>query len=349
MENKNTWYDGTRLLSMKDINGERPSWYLVDGNRSSGKTTFFERMLINNFFKHKDDEIPYNFMIRVRYQYEVGAVAKQLNEAVCPLFFPDHQITGEGIADGLFYQLKLDGEVCGYAISLNAEEKLKKYGSYFRNVQDCYMDEFQSRKGDYLKNEVEAFYSTHLTIARGQGKHIRYVREIMASNGYSLINPYYHELGISARIQKNTKFLRGDGFVLERNFNEASAEQIKTDGISRALKNSKIVQHSADNVYLNDSDIFIENPPGRKYCLACLAWNGNLYGVKYCKDMDWFYIDSSPEVGADKYAVDRESMREGYRLLTAKAPILKTLKEYYEYGLLRFKGLKEKELLFYIL
>ena len=45
------YYDGTKLLSMKDLNGDTPEIFLCTSNRSAGKTTYFERMLVNRFIR----------------------------------------------------------------------------------------------------------------------------------------------------------------------------------------------------------------------------------------------------------------------------------------------------------
>ena len=46
---KPVFYTGFRLLSSVDINGKRPEIYLVESNRTAGKTTFFAYYLINKF------------------------------------------------------------------------------------------------------------------------------------------------------------------------------------------------------------------------------------------------------------------------------------------------------------
>ena len=37
------YYDGTKLLSMQDMNGNKPEIYISTSNRSAGKTTYFNR------------------------------------------------------------------------------------------------------------------------------------------------------------------------------------------------------------------------------------------------------------------------------------------------------------------
>ena len=40
------FYDGTKLLSLKDINGNTPEIYISTSNRSAGKTTYFNRFFV---------------------------------------------------------------------------------------------------------------------------------------------------------------------------------------------------------------------------------------------------------------------------------------------------------------
>ena len=44
MESK--YYDGTKLLSLNDIDGNRPEIYICTSNRSAGKTTWFNRYVV---------------------------------------------------------------------------------------------------------------------------------------------------------------------------------------------------------------------------------------------------------------------------------------------------------------
>ena len=45
------FYDGTKLLSTKDIDGNTPEIFICTTNRSGGKTTYFNRMVVNRFLK----------------------------------------------------------------------------------------------------------------------------------------------------------------------------------------------------------------------------------------------------------------------------------------------------------
>lgn len=45
---KSNYYDGTKLLSLKDINGKTPEVFMCTSNRSAGKTTYFNRLVVNS-------------------------------------------------------------------------------------------------------------------------------------------------------------------------------------------------------------------------------------------------------------------------------------------------------------
>ncbi len=44
MKKQSKYYDGKKLLSIKDLNGEKPEIFICTSNRSAGKTTYFERI-----------------------------------------------------------------------------------------------------------------------------------------------------------------------------------------------------------------------------------------------------------------------------------------------------------------
>ena len=77
------YYDGAKLLSMKDINGEQPEIYMCTTNRSGGKTTYFSRLCVNRFFKYGE-----KFMCLYRYNYELDDCADKFYKEVGQLFFP---------------------------------------------------------------------------------------------------------------------------------------------------------------------------------------------------------------------------------------------------------------------
>ena len=46
---ENVFYDGTKLLSLLDLEGNKPEIYMCTTNRTGGKTTYFNRLLVNKW------------------------------------------------------------------------------------------------------------------------------------------------------------------------------------------------------------------------------------------------------------------------------------------------------------
>ena len=80
--NKNQkYYDGTKLLSMKDIRGEKPEIFMCTTNRTGGKTTFFTRMFIKKFKERHE-----KFAMLYRFNYELDDCADKIFKDVGRLY-----------------------------------------------------------------------------------------------------------------------------------------------------------------------------------------------------------------------------------------------------------------------
>ena len=89
------YYDGTKLLSLSDINGNKPEIYMCTTNRTGGKTTYFGRLVVNNFFKRSE-----KFALLYRFNYELDDVANKFFKDIGSLFFPDWHMKSERRAKG---------------------------------------------------------------------------------------------------------------------------------------------------------------------------------------------------------------------------------------------------------
>ena len=202
------FYDGTKLLSMKDIKGQTPEIFMCTTNRSGGKTTWFNRYVLKKFITKRE-----KFALFYRFKYELDDVADKFFKDIGSLFFPDYTMSSQRKSDGIYHELILtkvgdeEGVCCGYAIALNSADAIKKMSHFFSDVQRIVMDEFQSETNHYCPDEVRKFRSVHTSIARGQGKMSRYVPVFMIANPITLLNPYYVALDITTRLKAKTKFL----------------------------------------------------------------------------------------------------------------------------------------------
>lgn len=346
--NNNKYYDGTKLLSMKDLNGNKPEIIICTTNRTGGKSTWFGKYVVNKFLKSGE-----KFALLYRYNYELTDVADKFFKDIGSLFFKNKTMTGKTKARGVYVELSLQdsdddtgetAEVCGYAIALNAADSIKKLSHLFSDVKRMIFDEFQSETNKYCPNEIQKFISIHTSIARGQGEQVRYVPVYMISNPVSIINPYYVEMGISTRLREDTKFLKGDGFVLEQGYVDSASKAQVESGFNRAFSSNSYVSYSAQCVYLNDSSAFIERPPGTSTYLATLKYNGTMFALREFPELGIIYCDDKADSSFRfKLCVTTEDHNVNYVMIKRNDMFLNTLRFYFERGAFRFKDLRCKD------
>ena len=339
------FYDGGKLLSLKDINGETPEIYICTSNRSAGKTTYFNRLVTNRFLKSNK-----KFALLYRYNYEVSDAPDKFFKDICGLFFPEYTMRGENRANGVYSELYLckgsdkTGIPCGYALALNNADQIKKYSHMFSDTEAIVFDEFQSETSHYCSDEVRKLISIHKSIARGQSKMYRYVPLYMISNPVTLLNPYYVEMGISERLNSDTKFLKGDGFVLEQGFNETAKIESEKSGVMRAFAKNEYVAYAGQGIYLNDNSVFIEKPEGFGRYIATLKYKKAEFGVREFPNAGIIYCDNHPDATFKvKLAVTTDDMEINYVMLKRNELFIENMRYFFDRGCFRFKDLKCKE------
>lgn len=336
---KPMYYDGTKLLSLMDTTGRKPEIYICETNRTGGKTTYFGRLCVNRF-RDKGEK----FALLYRFNYELDDVAEKFYRNIGQLFFPGTRMTSKRKANGIFHELFINDDACGYAITLNSADQIKKYSHLFSDVQRIIFDEFQSETNHYCPDEVRKFLSVHTSIARGNGEQVRYVPVYMLGNPVTLLNPYYVEMHISERLRDDTKFLRGDGFVMERGFVESASKAQMESGFNRAFASNAYVAYSAQNVYLNDSKAFIDKPEGSGRYMCTLKYNGSDYAIREYAESGIIYCDDRPDVTFKmRITVTTADHELNYVMLKKSDFFLTNLRWFFERGCFRFRDLRCKE------
>lgn len=338
------YYDGQTLLSMMDINGKKPEIYICTSNRTAGKTTYFNSYAVKQWLKYGK-----KFGLIYRFNYELDDIADKFFKDIQGLFFPDYSMGSQKMAKGIYHNLMLEYpdsteesphiEHCGYAITLNSADQLKKYSHLFSDCDLLIFDEFQSETNHYCSNEVKKFQSIHTTIARGQGKQTRRVPVIMISNPVSIINPYYTAFGVSNRLMHNTHFLRGNGWVLEQGHNDAAENAIKESAFMSAFQNDSYAKYASEGRYLNDYNAFIKKMPENGNYIVTLKYQGRQYSLKEYASLGIIYCSDSVDTSFPfRIAIDLNDHEINYILLQRNDMLIKQLREYFEHGCLRFKN-----------
>lgn len=333
------YYDGTKLLSLMDIDGNKPEIYMCTTNRSGGKTTYFSRMLVNKF-KEKGEK----FALIYRFNYELDDVADKFFKDINRLFFPNDFMESKRRANGIYHELFLNEKSCGYAISINSADSIKKNGHLFSDVVRMMFDEFQSETNHYCSNEVDKFISIHTSIARGNHEQVRYVPVYMVANPVTLLNPYYVQLGVCDRLREDTKFLRGSGFVMEQGFVKSASDAQKLSGFNKAFAKNNYTAYSTEGVYLNDNKAFIEKPSGRSLYICTLKYEGVDYAIREYTEAGIMYCDDHADsTFGNKIVVTTDDHEINYVMLKRNDFFLSNLRYLFEKGCFRFKDLRCKD------
>lgn len=340
------YYDGTKLLSLLDLKNKKPEIYLCTTNRTGGKTTFFGRLCINKFIKNNS-----KFMLLYRFKYQTSDLGGSFYKDIGSLFFQGHEFSTKNRNKGVYQELFFDGVSCGYATSLSAADAIKNVSHMFSDVDRILMDEFQSETNHYASNEVQNLISIHTSVARGQYKQVRYVPVYMCANAVTLLNPYYAALGISSRLSTETKFLRGNGYVLEQGYVETASRAQRESAFNQAFcKTQKYVDYASENVYLNDSTAFIEKPKGAGKYVVTLRYKNKHFAIREFINQGVIYCDNRPDMSFPyKLAVTTDDHAINYVMLKNNDILVSSMRFFFERGAFRFRDLECKEAIFAML
>lgn len=342
LENK-IYYDGSKLLSLKDLNGNTPEIYICTGNKAAGKTTYFSRLLVNRFLKYGK-----KFGLIYRFNYELDDISDKFFKDIGSLFFPEYEMKHERKAAGIYSELfiakksdnpdDMEWISCGYGLTLNSAEQLKKYSHLLSDIDEMFMDEFESETNHYCNKEIHKFQLLHSTVARGQGKQSRYVPVFMAANVVSVVNPYFLALGVSNRIQRNTKFLKGNGYVVEVTNNTAAANAMKQSAFVQAFGDSEFNEYAINNHYLNDSEAFIENISENCKYIITFKYMGKFYSIKETHDGLLYVSDTYDRTFLARITMDVADHDNSTILVSRYSYNIRQYSEYFRNGLVRFKN-----------
>ncbi|WP_289198105.1 phage DNA encapsidation protein [Bacteroides acidifaciens] len=344
------FYSGDELLNTKDVNGNDPSVYVATSNRTAGKTTYFESLFINKFCETGSQTVHFfrsKAEVEATWLIVKGVCDMEENE----LITEPHEITqGKSIADGMVHTYLIDGQLAGYGIYLGHYVKLKKFSPLFSKVDYTFLDEYQPEDGKFMRNEVTAYISLIYSIGRGNGEMIRPVRNIMAGNLITLMNPYLIKSGLYKIINatSDTSFFRTKGWVAEFNYNEDAAKAVKESAFGQAFENDRYIANNTENIYLFDATKFIENikSKSQRY-LFTVKYNSILYGFRIDNKTKIVYVSDKADPSYPTVIVFRESEHDEKTIHADFCKdLMRNIIHDYHKGKLRFNSLETKDAAF---
>lgn len=324
------YYNFKNLNNAKDINGNSPDILIVTSNRNDGKTTSICSFLLNSYIDSGE-----KFLLLYRYKYEIDDIAEKFFSNIKQLYFQNDEMTESKFGRGNFVTLYLNEKECGYACAINSAEQVKKYSHFFYDVTNMYFDEFESETNKYLPDELDKIYSIHTSIARGPNKQVRRVRLILSGNNISICNPYYMRLGITERLKANTRFLRGDGWVLEKRFNKNAAKAHKDSAFVRAMgSENKYEKALISEKALTDSDNFINKLDGVTSYLAGFKLDDKYYSLH--TNNNYVLLKHGADVQRNIYACSPKDHTENTIYINNR--VVSLMMEWYEKANMRFQN-----------
>lgn len=343
--NTSKYYTADKILSLKDLEGFEPSIYLITTNRSAGKTTHFLIRSLKLFRKEKK-----KFCLIYRHKYELSSANLIFTDVL--KMYPElgTEILEKPCAEGLFYELLIDGESCGYTVALSNVDSLKKYSPVFADVYYLIMDEFQKEDGKYLKNEPTKLQSLIMSVARGGGQQSREIKCFLLGNKISMLNPYFVFFDVTRRYKENTKYIRGHGWVAEFLLNESARKAVMQNSISRAFANGDYINKLSMNEAFYDTSEFIEKCTEKNRYIFTIKHNNKYWGIREGLKSGKTYITENFDKSCKAILVFESGQHStNTRMLTRNSWIMKNLKEAYQLGLLRFQNLNAKNVIYDIL
>ena len=172
----------------------------------------------------------------------------------------------------------------------------------------------------------------------------------MLSNNVSILNPYFAELGVSARLQPNTNFLRGNGWVLEQGFNEGASKAQLSSKFMQAFSSNDYIGYLTSKEYLYNDNAFIEKMSGVSRYLCTFRFQGKEYSIREFPNEKVLYCDNSiDETYKLRFAVNVEDMLPTYTLRMPTDMFIQSFRRYFSNGCFRFKNMECKAALICLL
>lgn len=314
------FYSPNKILSLTDVNGDTPRLRFIIGNRTAGKTFGVKTILVRRFLRTGS-----KFVCFVRYITDIANFSDGFWRDVGPIKFKDHTMTQAPLLQGHAAELFLDSVPCGYVIAINDPERVKRNSSLFSDAEYGFLDEFVSENGKYVPGEIRKLNSICMSIGRGgaSGSHTRHFEVLFCANKVTIFNPYFDYYKIASRLTPETKFLRGEGWVLEVVHNVAAEEAIRKEyGNSMTMTE---LNYAAGGEWLLDNNRFVKKLPGQKAPLCNIKYNGKMYGVWSCSE--GVYVSRKYSAGLKAmYSFNKSDHDEETRFVPKTDKFIKSLK-----------------------
>lgn len=339
------YYNGMELIrrSKNDLEGRQAGTLIVTSNRSDGKTSFFQCLALSQAISTGRECVYVVRSITAMSGY-ASAFSEMLNR-----YFPGFSMEEKIMVKNTIVKLTVTNEekniVLGYVLNLKKSDDIKKYSPVFGKVDFVIFEEYQTETGKYLKNEITELQSLFVSVARGDGEASRKdVVLVLLGNYITMLNPYYLNLGIDKRYRKETRFLRGNGWIAEFNFNKQAADAIKAHPVARTFETGYIDAVTDKNFYFDSEKSIVKKKSGAARYLFTLVSDSRWIGIRlYAKDYAVHCSSKIDNSCLNVVTLDTTDYEADALIIRRNNPLFTWLREAYDFKKLTFETLGIKE------
>lgn len=277
------WYSPNRQLTYNRI------YNFVVGVRGGGKTFNTLRYAIRRFEKTGEQFI---YLRRRGVDLDDACHRKEGGDLFSDIrhkgYFKgvDLRVAADKSGGYNFYH---NDKIMGYGKALSTARR----STSLPNVKLIIFDEFliddRNRHDRYLNsgNEVFLFNNFYETIARG-----RDIPVLFLGNAFSMVNPYFLELGIRINSPKENKIYKGKSWTLVFWRDEEYIRSREQTQFYQATKGTKFSEHAFGNSFYLDRTDFVKKRSKDSEHQFSLVYLGKTYGVWVDWEKGEYYVST---------------------------------------------------------
>jgi len=300
----------------------------IVGARSVGKSYGCKKWAIKDFLKTGAQ-----FIYIRRFKEDIQRL---------PLFFDDIQAEFPGVKFKVKgNKLYINEEIAGHAFTISKAnlEKSTPYPKVNKIIFDEFLLDTSEGYHRYIPNEPKILFKFYSTVAR-----MREVKVFLCSNSITISNPYFDYFKIE-RPYQNEIACKDDILIQEPNCPEISQKSYETRaGKILARIDPEYAAYQYDNVYLKDTDDFIQKKTVKSTYQFALKYKSVVYGIWVDYDAGLQYVSLDyHKSGKLMYSITMDDHSENTMLIKGqKSVLVKSFYRNYLNGTVRFESVKVK-------
>lgn len=282
------WYTPNRQLTFNRI------FNFVVGVRGGGKTFNALKWAIEKHIKTKGE---FEFIYLRRRQVDLDDAcngSKGDGDLFADIrakgYFEEHELKVSSDKSG-GYNFYCDGKAMGYGKALSTSANRRSTSK--PKVKFIIFDEFLIDDGNgsshYLNHgqEMFVFNNFYETIARG-----RDIPVLFIGNAFSMVNPYFLELGIRIQDVEDNKIYKGKAWTVVFWKDPDFIAHRQQTQFYQATENTKFNDHAFGNAFYLDKNDFIKKRSKDSEHQFSIVYLGNTYGVWVDWDKGEYYVST---------------------------------------------------------